>query len=269
MPEGNIKINLGVNELQDSKSGLGKALLAELVGNLLLNFFGCLSCVSLLEQPAGTPPNIVLIAFTFGLVIFTSVQALGHVSGGHFNPAVTVGMLATGKVSIIRAVFYVVAQCIGAISGSLILKALTPADFQGNLGLTTLNKHLTPVQGMGIEFFLGFVLVLVIFGVCDGNKPHAKAPAALAIGLTVALGHLAAVDFTGASMNPARTFGSAVVANIWTDHWVYWAGPSLGGLVAGLLYTYLFVAPSIGEYSPVLVEDKELKRLNKHDDNMA
>lgn len=72
---------------------------------------------------------------------------------------------------------------------------MTPVDYQGNLGLTTLNKHLTPVQGMGIEFFLGFVLVLVIFGVCDSNKPHSRAPAALAIGLTVALGHLAAVSF--------------------------------------------------------------------------
>lgn len=79
MPENNIKINLGVNELQDTKSGLGKALLAELVGNLLLNFFGCLSCVSLLDQPAGTPPNIVLIAFTFGLVIFTAVQVSGYI----------------------------------------------------------------------------------------------------------------------------------------------------------------------------------------------
>nr|AHB86600.1 aquaporin 2-like protein [Bactericera cockerelli] len=264
MPE--IKIKLGLNELQDSKSGLGKALLAELFGNLLLNFFGCLSCVSLLEQPAGTPPNIVLVAFTFGLVIFTSVQALGHVSGGHFNPAVTVGMLATGNVSVIRGVFYVVAQCLGAIAGSLILKSLTPVDFQGNLGMTTLNKHLTPTQGMGIEFFLGFVLVLVIFGVCDGNKPHAKAPAALAIGLTVALGHLAAIDFTGASMNPARTFGSAVVANIWTDHWVYWVGPSLGGLVASLLYTFFFVAPRIEEYSPIQIEERELKRVNKRED---
>lgn len=74
MAGSSIKINLGVNEIQDTKSGLGKALLAELVGNLLLNFFGCLSVVSLLDTPAGTPPNIVLIAFTFGLVIFALVQ---------------------------------------------------------------------------------------------------------------------------------------------------------------------------------------------------
>lgn len=264
MPENQIKISLGVNELQDTKSGLGKALIAELVGNLLLNFFGCLSCVN-----AGSPADVVLIALTFGLVIFTQVQALGHVSGGHFNPAVTVGMLATGKVSIVRAILYVAAQCLGAISGSLILKALIPESMQGTLGMTTVSDSLTPVQGMGIEFFLGFVLVLVIFGVCDSNKPHAKAPAALAIGLTVCLGHLAAVKVTGASMNPARTFGSAVVANIWTYHWVYWAGPCFGGLVAGLFYQYVLVAPSIGEYSPVLVEDKEMKRLKKHDENLA
>lgn len=98
---------------------------------------------------------------------------------------------------------------------------MTPEDNQGLLGLTLLNGKLTPFQGMMMEFFLGFILVIVVFGVCDENKGEAnKAVGALAIGLSVTLGHLAAVDYTGSSMNPARSFGSAVIANKWDDHWV-------------------------------------------------
>lgn len=88
------------------------------------------------------------------------------------------------------------------------------------LGHTALNEHISPQQGLGIEFFLGFLLVFVVCGVTDGNKPDSRFIAPLAIGLTVTLGHLGVVSFTGSSMNPARTFGTAFVTDNWENHWV-------------------------------------------------
>ncbi|KAK6641188.1 hypothetical protein RUM44_012897 [Polyplax serrata] len=263
-----IKERLGITELMDKKGGIWKALLAEFLGNLLLNFFGCASCLSLSDEK--TPTDFVRISLAFGLVIFGTVQAFCHVSGAHLNPAVTAGVLVTGKIPVIKALFYIIVQCLGAVAGSAVLKALTPDDpkIQGNLGLTLVNPKLSPVQGFGVEFFLGFVLVMVVFGVCDSNRNSVHIPAPLAIGLTVGMGHLATIEMTGSSMNPARTFGSAVIANIWTDHWVYWLGPILGGMAAALIYQHGFVAPpseEVTEYSPVRVEDKELKRMDAKD----
>lgn len=114
------------------------------------------------------------------------------------------------------------------------------------IGHTTLGTNVSPIQGLGFEFFLGFILVLCVFGVCDENKPDSRFIAPLAIGLTVTLGHLGAVAYTGASMNPARTFGTAVVSGEWDNHWVYWAGPILGGCAAALLYILAFAAPEAG-----------------------
>ncbi|CAH0393354.1 unnamed protein product [Bemisia tabaci] len=252
-----LKNRLGVQEVTDVKSGLGKALVAEALGTLFINFFGCLSAVNLVEPQAA--PNLVLIALTFGFIVFVAVQSVGHVSGAHINPAITVGLLVTGKVTIIRAFLYIVVQVLGAIAGSAILRALTPSSYDGGFGVNKLANNLTPIQGLGIEFILGFILVLVVFGVCDANRQHTQTIAALTIGLTVAAGHLATIDFTGTGMNPARSFGAAVIESFWENHWVFWVGPILGGIAASLLYTYTLAAPAAGEYSPVNVEEKELK----------
>ncbi|KAJ8893267.1 hypothetical protein PR048_005858 [Dryococelus australis] len=182
-------------------------------------------------------------------------QTVGHVSGAHVNPAVTCGMLVTGNITVLKGLLYIVAQCVGAITGTAVLKALTPENFQGNLGTTLVNPILTPLQGFGIEFFLGFILLIVVFGVCDANRSETKGFAPLAIGLTISLGHLVAIDFTGSSMNPARSLGSAVLSGVWDNHWVYWLGPILGGLSAALIYKHAFSAPvvEVAEYSLVQV----------------
>uniref|UniRef100_A0A1B6KTE5 Aquaporin n=2 Tax=Graphocephala atropunctata TaxID=36148 RepID=A0A1B6KTE5_9HEMI len=262
-----VKDRVGLSELNDNKNNLGKALIAECVGTFVLNFFGCLSVMNLGDQ--STAADLVLISLAFGLSVMAMIQAIGHVSGCHINPAVTVGLVAGGRVSIVRGILYVVAQCIGAVAGSATVKALTPEAYQGALGNTALQNDLTTTQGLGVEFFLGFVLVFVVYGVIDPNKANDKVPAALVIGLTVTLGHLACIDYTGSSMNPARSFGSAVVSSGWENHWIYWAGPGLGGVAAGLLYTHIFQAPH-AEYSAVHAEEKELKRLDgKSDDGLA
>lgn len=148
-------------------------------------------------------------------------QTIGHISGCHINPAITVGLLAAGKISLLRAIFHIIAQCIGACAGSFSVDALTNGvDYADGVGHPGLKEGVSSLQGLGFEFFLGFVLVLVVFGVTDENKPDSRFIAPLAIGLTVTLGHLGTVSYTGSSMNPARTFGFAVVTREWDDHWV-------------------------------------------------
>ncbi|CAH0559073.1 unnamed protein product [Brassicogethes aeneus] len=271
---GNFKETLGVSELKAKNNNIWKALLAEFIGNVLLNLFGCGAVVNYKGDVAGT----VLISLTFGLTIFVVVQSLGHVSGAHINPAVTCGMLATGNIKIIKGILYIIVQCLGALAGSGILKALIPEELQeSGIGVTMVSStlKLTPIQGLGVEFFLGFILVLTVCGVCDPNRPEAKAAAGLAIGLAVAVGHLVGVQLTGSSMNPARSFGAGVIANVWTDHWIYWVGPILGGISAALLYKHAFAAPSLGplkiieRYTTVVTDEKELRRLDaKMDENM-
>ena len=124
-------------------------------------------------------------------------QSIGHISGGHINSAVTCGMLVAGKISFVRALFYILAQCAGAVAGVASLKVLLGSFPERGLGQTSLKEGIDIYQGLGFEFFLGFILVLCVFGVCDDNKPDSKFVAPLAIGLTVTLGHLAVVEYTG------------------------------------------------------------------------
>jgi aquaporin rerated protein, invertebrate len=133
---------------------------------------------------------------------------------------VTFGQLAAGKISLIRAIFYVVAQCIGAVAGTAALSVLISDLPDAGIGHTSLHPNINIWQGLGFEFFLGFILVLCVFGVCDENKPDSRFVGALAIGLTVTLGHLGVVAYTGSSMNPARSYGTAFVSGNWDNHYV-------------------------------------------------
>lgn len=223
---------IGLNEITENKK-LWKMLVAEFVGTLLLVAVGVGACLG--------SPSIVQIALTFGLTVATIVQAIGHVSGGHINPAVTVSFFITGEINLIRTVLYILVQCVGAIVGAAILKALLPEGLiNGNLGFTQVDSSIPAVHGMCFELIFTFVLLFVIHGVCDGRRNDVKGSAALAIGLAVAAVHLSGINFTGSSVNPARTLGPAVVMNYWENQWVYWVGPITGGALAGLVYKFIF-----------------------------
>jgi len=254
-----MKKVFGSDDLGARKGEIWCMLTAEFVGTLFLVLFGCASCIS----GFNTPADIVQIALTFGLTIATMAQAFGHVSGCHLNPAVTIGLLVAGKISFVKAGCYIVSQCLGAICGAALLESLTPADYHGSMGVTSLHAMLTPAQGFGLEFFTTFSLVIVVLGVCDPHRTDVKGSAPLAIGLTVATGIFVTGNSTGGSMNPARSFGPAVVNNQWAAHWVYWAGPIVGGIVAALVYQKAFRARSpeeeqeIQSYSYQPAVDKE------------
>ncbi|CAH1134308.1 unnamed protein product [Ceutorhynchus assimilis] len=227
---------IGVNEFTDNRA-LWKMLLAEFLGTLLLVAVGCGSCINM-SGYLDTP--IVQIALTFGLMVATIVQAIGHVSGGHINPAVTISMFVTGDINLIRGILYIVVQCIGAICGAGILKLILPERNVGNLGITSVSSAISLPCGMVFELIYTFVLLFVIHAVCDSRRSDLKGSAPLAIGLAVAAVHVSGIHFTGASVNPARSLGPAVIMNIWAGHWVYWIGPIIGGILAGLLYKFVF-----------------------------
>lgn len=261
----NLKTALGADEITDRKAGLPRALLAEFLGTLLLNFFGCGAVVT---------DNVVAISLSFGLVVAGAIQGIGHVSGGHVNPAVTFGLIVIGKVPIIRGILYVVAQCAGAIAGSAILRALSADTMENLLGVVKLSYGITPVQGLGVEFFLALILVLVVCGSCDAAKPDSKGVAPLIIGSAVTIGHIVGVPRTGAGMNPARSLGSAVVMGAFEDHWVYWVGPILGGIAGALIYVHAIGPAKEPEvpartYASVATEEKELQNLTRKNVNPA
>ncbi|XP_054451998.1 aquaporin-4-like [Anoplopoma fimbria] len=186
------------------------------------------------------PADLVLISLCFGLTTATMVQCFGHISGAHINPAVTAAMVMTRKLSLAKGIFYLLAQCVGAIVGAGILYGITPASVRGGMGVTTINSSISVGKALVVESFITFQLVFTVFATCDHNRNDLKGSSALAIGLSVCVGHLFAIPYTGASMNPARTFGPAMITWCWESHWVYWLGPTLGGTLAAALYHYLF-----------------------------
>ncbi|KAG7214813.1 hypothetical protein INR49_010705 [Caranx melampygus] len=147
------------------------------------------------------------------------VQCFGHISGGHINPAVTAAMVVTRKLSLAKGLFYVLAQCLGAITGAGILYLVTPAAVRGSLGVTTVNSNISVGHGLLVELLITFELVFTVFATCDPNRTDLGGSAGLAIGIAVAIGHFFAIPYTGASMNPARSFGPAMVTLNFGNHW--------------------------------------------------
>jgi aquaporin related protein len=244
---------LGLSEITENKA-IWRMLVAEFVGTFLLVVIGCGSIIF------SETDFIVRVALTFGLTVATLAQTIGHISGCHINPAVTLSLFVTGDIKLLRALLFVVVQLIGAVGGAAVLRLMVPESKEGNLGITNLGNELTDVQGFLMEIILTFLLLFVIHGVCDPRRKDIKGSAPLAIGLAVTACHLCGVrngtstycrngtdnyfqiPFSGSSINPARSFGPAVIMDLWENHWVYWAGPLLGGVLAGLIYKYLFKA---------------------------
>ncbi|WP_420126850.1 MIP/aquaporin family protein [Longimicrobium sp.] len=210
-----------------------RALTAEAIGTFALCFVGILAInVDAISGGEGAA-SLASIAFAHGLTIMVMVAALGAISGAHFNPAVTIGFVATGRMTAVRGVQYAVAQLAGAVLASLLVAWLFGLDVVRG-GTPAVAPMVKPVGAMVVEVVTTFFLVLVVFGTAvDHRAPRSVFP--FAIGLTVALDIMATGPITGAAMNPARALGPALVSGAWANHWVYWAGPLLGGVLAAFL----------------------------------
>lgn len=204
---------------------------AELIGTYALVTAGCGAIT--VNASTGALGHLG-VAFTFGLIIMVMIAATGHLSGAHFNPSVTCAFALTRHFPWQEVPWYVGGQLIGAIAGAFTLRGLFgPA---ANLGATVPSG--SAFQSLGLEVLLTAILMFVIIAVATDTRAVGQL-AALAIGGTVALDALWGGPISGASMNPARSLGPALVAGVWRDHWVYWVGPMLGASIGAAIYQWL------------------------------
>ena len=233
---------------------MGAKLLAEFVGTFTLIFIGAgsVAAATFFTKGGGTGAGLITIALAHGLAIAVMVSAVGHISGGHLNPAVTVGAMITRKIEAALGVAYVLAQLVGAVAAALVLKAALPASLLAGVkgGTPLVAAGITNGQGVLIEAVLTFFLVWVVFGTAVDPRGAFGRIAGLAIGFAVAMGLMVGAPFTGAAMNPARSFGPALVSGQWTGFWVYWVGPIIGGAAAALLYDTVNSRKEVAEAPP-------------------
>ena len=210
---------------------------AEFLGTFTLVF-----AVSMSIAVGGQVAGVFGAAIAQGLALGIMVSALGHISGAHFNPAVTLGALVTRKIEPALAVVYVLAQFASAVAAALLVKALLPSELDKALGAPSLGLGTTAWQGVLIEGVLTFFLVWVVFATAVDPRGSFKAIAGLGIGLIVTVDILLGGVLTGAAMNPARAFGPELVqGGAWSDAWIYYVGPFAGGVLAAVLYTVLYL----------------------------
>jgi aquaporin TIP len=247
-----IQLGFGANDFGRS---IWRGVLAEFFGTGLFVFIGCGAVIGALASgvagaagaAAPSPAFVVAIAIAHGLGIFIAVSATAAISGGFINPAVTFAAMMTGRLKISTGLLFALAQLAGAVLAVLALKAIIAGPYEAGLGAHTLNHALLTNKvgdgagaGLLVEAILTFALVFVVFATAiDPKGPKHLAPAA--IGLVIMADHFIGIPLTGASMNPARSFGPAAVGNMWTDHWVYWLGPLIGAGIAGLVYEFIFM----------------------------
>jgi MIP family channel proteins len=222
-----------------SSSNLIRAAVAEVVGTFMLVFTGtAVATAALLEQPtAGMHYDSLAVALAFGLVLAAIVAAIGHVSGAHVNPAVTLGLAATGKFPWGYVPFYLGAQILGGVLGAVgtWIAFGSPGRAEASLAATFPAEGVGDVQALILELLVTFILVFVVVSVATDERV-APAVAPLAVGFALAAGVFIAGPTTGGSVNPARTLGPMLVSGEFTAVWVYLMGPIVGGVLAAVLY---------------------------------
>jgi len=244
----------------DAWQSLWRGCISEFCATLMFVFLGTGAVIgtkATLGESAIEIPSLTVIALAHGFAIMVLVYAVGEISGGHINPAVTWACLVTHRISVLRAVSYIISQLVGAIIGSALLKSIIPPEFQFSMGCHTLNPLLTPAQGFGAEVIFTFIFIFVVFATAispfagkfsplSSGGGHEYGPGKLtpfAVGMTILVLHTVGIPLTGASMNPARSFGPAVVrGTCWANHWIYWIGPLFGSTTAAFVAQGIFLS---------------------------
>jgi MIP family channel proteins len=216
--------------VRSKSSQLVRELIAEGIGTFIMVFVGT-GAVMVNQISAGAITHLGISA-VFGAIVAALIYSLGHISGAHFNPAVTLAFWTSGWFRRSQVLPYILAQCLGAIGASLLLRLSLGAV--GNLG-ATLPRDGNWLQSLILETVLTFILMLVILGSGLDRRAHIGF-AGIAIGLTVMVEAACMGPITGASMNPARSLGPALISGLWPHHWVYWVAPIAGAQLAVLAY---------------------------------
>jgi MIP family channel proteins len=232
---------------------LASVLVAEAIGTFLFLFVG-IGAVVLGQFTGDTSGGLVGVAFAHGLALAVMVSALGAVSGGHFNPAVTFGVWLTGRIEPARAALYVLAQLVGGVVAALAVRAVFPESAWEPVAIGTpaVADGTTVTGAIIVEAILTMVLVTAVFG--TAIDPRAPKIGGLAIGLAVAADIFMGGPLTGAAMNPARWFGPAVVSGTYTDWYVWWIGPVVGAAIIALVYRFVWEERGEPEVTPATPE---------------
>lgn len=220
-----------------------KQLLAEAIGTFFLCFAGIAAIISTTTQISGEDgAGLVVVALAHGLALSIAVSIFAGLSGAHFNPAVTIGMLSTGRIAAPLALLYIVVQLVGATVAAAACKFIFPVEAvqAAQLGIPLPAGWVTVPVLLVTEFILTFMLMIAIFGTAVDNRGLSMKVGGFAVGLTVAFDILAAGRVTGASMNPARSFGPALIHGNFAFHGYYWLAPIAGAVAASLVY-HLFL----------------------------
>ena len=226
-----------------------RPLIAEMIGAFALTFIGAGAIMTAYTKGFNDAATLILVALAHGLAIGLMIAGAGHISGGHYNPAVTIALWIGGKIGTLKGIGYIAAQLLGAVVGALLLRYIFNATIRDatQLGLPTINYAtdndlliVGRAHAFVLEMVLTFFLVYVVYGTAvDTRGAHAIAP--LAIGLTITMDILVAGPLTGAAMNPSRFFGPALVQGEWKDAWVYFLAPIAGGILAAIVQNFIFI----------------------------
>lgn len=212
-----------------------KKYLAEMVGTMVLVLMGCGVAVSLGCDPVNNIPAVVGTAFAFGLSVVAMAYTIGGISGCHINPAITLGVMLSGRMEVKEGIMYMVFQVIGAVIGSTILWLLTTncPGIEGT-GANDLQANVSIMGGVLAEAIFTCVFVLVVLGATSKTNGATNNFAGLAIGLTLILVHLVCIRYTGTSVNPARSIGPALFqgGTALTNLWIFIVGPFIGAAIA-------------------------------------
>ncbi|KAJ9698338.1 hypothetical protein PVL29_007424 [Vitis rotundifolia] len=228
-----------------------KAALAEFISVLIFVFAGEGSGMAfnkLTDDGSSTPAGLVAAAVAHAFALFVAVSIAANISGGHVNPAVTFGALVGGHITFFRSILYWIAQLLGSVVACLLLKFATG-------GLTTsafsLSSGVSVWNALVFEIVMTFGLVYTVYATAiDPKKGNIGIIAPIAIGFIVGANILVGGAFDGASMNPAVSFGPAVVSWTWSNHWVYWLGPFIGAAIAAIVYSIFYLIPTTHEQLP-------------------
>ncbi|KAF3775835.1 Aquaporin [Nymphaea thermarum] len=247
------KIALGSHR-EAAQADCLRAVLAEIILTFLFVFAGVGSAMASEKLAGGSGiAGLAAVAVAHALVVAVMISAGLHISGGHLNPAVTLGLAVAGNITIFRSALYWIAQLLGSTVACLLLRFLTGGLFafqnptHPNADFKETPIHALPsgvgyFQGVIMEVVLTFSLLFVVYAtIVDPRRTAVGSQGPILVGLVVGANILAGGAFSGASMNPSRSFGPAFAAGNWTDHWVYWVGPLLGGGLAGFVYDAIFL----------------------------